>query len=89
MLSLFVTLYIFLHLTAMTSCLLGRGGWAEAVCIFWFQCHLVVLSLREPMSMHWEHAKFCVEVFYALYINFHSLFKSRGHTVHLSCAMYG
>ena len=62
------SVYIFLHLTAMNSCLLERGGWAEAVCIFWYRCHLVVLSLREPTCKHWEHAKFCVEVFYALYI---------------------
>ena len=46
-------------------------------------CPLVVLACE---SLHvctvciWrcEHARFCVEVFYALYINFHS-FKSGGY----------
>ena len=38
-------------------------------------------SLRELTCMHsvylrCEHARFCVEVFYALYINFHSFIHS-------------
>ena len=45
--------------------LLGRGGWVGVVCTFWYECPLVVFSCC-------EHTKFCVEVFYALYINFHS-----------------
>ena len=51
------------------------GGWVGAVCTFWCECPLVVLACE---SLHlctvriWrcEHARFCVEVFYALYINF-------------------
>ena len=49
----------------------------RAVCTFWYECPLVVLACE---SLHvctvciWrcEHARFCVEVFHALYINFHS-----------------
>ena len=61
--------------------LLGMGGWVGAVCTFWYECPLVVLACE---SLHvctvciWrcEHARFCVEVFYALYINFHSFIHS-------------
>ena len=71
LLSLFVTLYIFLHLTVMHSSTLGKGWVGMSA------CPLVVLACE---SLHvctvciWrcEHARFCVEVFYALYINFHS-----------------
>ena len=71
LLSLFVTLYIFLHLTVMHSSTFGKG------CVGMSACPLVVLACE---SLHvctvciWrcEHARFCVEVFYALYINFHS-----------------
>ena len=63
----------------MYSPLLGRGGWVGAVCTFWYECSLVVLAC-ETENLHvcivciWccEHARFRVEVFYALYINFHS-----------------
>ena len=71
LLSLFVTLYIFLHLTVMHSSTFGKGWVGMSA------CPLVVLACE---SLHvctvciWrcEHARFCVEVFYALYINFHS-----------------
>ena len=70
LLSLFVTLYIFLHLTVMHSSTFGKGWVGMSA------CPLVVLACE---SLHvctvciWrcEHAWFCVEVFYALYINFH------------------
>ena len=65
----------------MYSSLLGRGGWVGAVCTFWYECPLVVLACE---SLHvftvciWrcEHARFYVEVFYALYINVHSFIHS-------------
>ena len=71
LLSLFVTLYIFLHLTVMHSSTFGKGLVGMSA------CPLVVLACE---SLHvctvciWrcEHARFCVEFFYALYINFHS-----------------
>ena len=71
LLSLFVTLYIFLHLTVMHSSTFEKGWVGMSA------CPLVVLACE---SLHvctvciWrcEHARFCVEVFYALYINFHS-----------------
>ena len=53
---------------------------------FWCECPLVVLACE---SLHvctvciWrcEHARFCVDVFYTLYINFHSFIHSlRGCT---------
>ena len=74
-LSLFVTLYIFLHLTAMHSSTFGKGWVGMSA------CPLVVLACE---SLHvctvciWrcEHARFCVEVFYALYITFHSFIHS-------------
>ena len=61
---------------------MGRGGWVGAVCTFWFECPLVVLaceSLHVCIVCIWrcEHARFCVEVFFALYINFHSFIHSR------------
>ena len=76
LLSLFVTLYIFLHLTVMHSSTFGKGWVGMSA------CPLVVLACE---SLHvctvciWrcEHARFCVEVFYALYINFHSFIHSR------------
>ena len=75
LLSLFVTLYIFLHLTVMHSSTFGKGWVGMSA------CPLVVLACE---SLHvctvciWrcEHARFCVEVFYALYINFHSFIHS-------------
>ena len=62
LLSLFVTLYIFLHLTVMHSSTFGKG-WVGMS-----SCPLVVLACE---SLHvctvciWrcEHARFCVEVF--------------------------
>ena len=50
-------------------------------------CPLVVLACE---SLHvctvciWrcEHARFCVEGFYALYINFHSFIHSRKYDLH-------
>ena len=64
---------------------MGRGGWVGAVCTFWYECPLVVLACE---SLHvctvciWrcEHTRFCVEVFYALYINFHSFIHSFIHS---------
>ena len=78
LLSLFVTLYIFLHLTVMHSSTFGKGWVGMSA------CPLVVLACE---SLHvctvciWrcEHARFCVEVFYALYINFHSFIHSFTH----------
>ena len=75
LLSLFVTLYIFLHLTVMHSSTFGKGWVGMSA------CPLVVLACE---SLHvctvciWrcEHARFCVEVFYALYIIFHSFIHS-------------
>ena len=63
---------------------MGRSGWVGAVCTFWYECPLVVIACE---SLHvctvciWrcEHARFCVEVFYALYINFHSFIRWRNH----------
>ena len=70
-LSLFVTLYIFLHLTVMHSSTFGKGWVGMSA------CPLVVLACESlhvctVCIWHCEHARFCVEVFYALYINFHS-----------------
>ena len=75
--------------------LLGRGGWVGAVCTC--ECPLVVLAC-ESLHVHtcndvctvciWccEHARFCVEVFYALYnINFHSFIHYLAETLN-SCA---
>ena len=75
LLSLFITLYIFLHLTVMYSSTFGKGWVGMSA------CPLVILACE---SLHvctvciWrcEHARFCVEVFYALYINFHSFIHS-------------
>ena len=55
-------------------------------------CPLVVLACE---SLHvctvciWrcEHAKFCVEVFYALYINFHSYIQSLTLLIIKSCSL--
>ena len=71
LLSLFVTLYIFLHLTVMHSSTFGKGWVGMSA------CPLVVLACESlhvctVCIWHCEHARFCVEVFYALYINFHS-----------------
>ena len=76
LLSLFVTLYIFLHLTVMHSSTFEKGWVGMSA------CPLVVLACE---SLHvndvctvciWrcEHARFCVEVFYAqcIYIFIHS-----------------
>ena len=52
LLSLFVTVYIFLHLTAMCIRFFGVGGWVRAVCILWYECFLVVFSLQELACMH-------------------------------------
>ena len=81
LLSLFVILYIFLHLTAMYSSAFGKGWVGRTVCTFGMSVLLVVLACE---SLHvctvciWrcEHARFCVEVFYALYINCHSIIHS-------------
>ena len=75
LLSLFVTLCIYLHLTARYSSTLGKGWWVGAVCTFWYQCPLEVLgceSLHVCTVCIWrcEHARFCVElevVFCAVY----------------------
>ena len=78
LLSLFVTLYIFLHLTVMHSSTFGKGWVGMSA------CPLVVLaceSLHVCTECIWrcEHARFCVEVFYALYINFHSFIHTCRH----------
>ena len=81
-LSLFVTIYIFLHLTAMYSSTFGKG-WVGRSCLYllvWVS--FGSFSLRELTCVctvciwRCEHARFCVEVFYALYINFHSFIHS-------------
>ena len=72
---------------------MGRGGWVGAVCTFWYECPLVVLACK---SLHvctvciWrcEHARFCVEVFHALYINFHSFIHSRITARRLLCWVF-
>ena len=52
LLSLFVSLYIFLHLTARYSSTFGKG-WVGRGCLhFWYECPLVVFSLRELTCMH-------------------------------------
>ena len=71
LLSLFITLYIFLHLTVMHSSTFGKGWVGMSA------CPLAVLACESlhvctVCIWHCEHARFCVEVFYALYINFHS-----------------
>ena len=66
---------VFLHLTVMYSSTFGKGWVGMSA------CPLVVLACE---SLHvctvciWrcEHARFCVEVFYALYINFHSFIQT-------------
>ena len=66
----------------MYSCTFGKG-WVVRGCLYFIgmiECPLVVFSLREltltyALSVSGvvsEHARFCVEVIYALYINFHS-----------------
>ena len=75
LLSLFVTLYIFLRLTVMHSSTFGKGWVGMSA------CPLVVLACESlhvctVCIWHCEHARFCVEVFYALYINFHSFIHS-------------
>ena len=49
-------------------------------------CPLVVLACESlhvctVCIWHCEHARFCVEVFYALYINFHSFIHSFIHVL--------
>ena len=78
---IYICLYIFLHLTVMHSSTFGKGWVGMSA------CPLVVLACE---SLHvctvciWrcEHARFCVEVFYALYINFHSFIHSFCVCVH-------
>ena len=62
-----------------------------AVCTFWYECPLVVLaseSLHVCTVCIWrcEHARFCVEVFYVLHINFHSFIHSIRCAKLLTCA---
>ena len=60
-------IYIYMH-----SSTFGKGWVGMSA------CPLVVLACRESLHVctvciwRCEHARFCVEVFYALYINFHS-----------------
>ena len=76
LLSLFVTLYIFLHLTAMYSSTFGKGGWVGAVCTFWHECPLEVLACESlhvcTVSGAVNTQGFVCKFVYALYINFHS-----------------
>jgi len=74
LLSLFVTLYIFLYLHQIFW-----RGWVGAVCIFWYECFLVVFNLQELACMHcvylvlWTHKVLCGSFFMRhIYINFHS-----------------
>ena len=90
LLSLFVTLYIFLHLTVMHSSTFGKGWVGMSA------CPLVVLACE---SLHvctvyiWrcEHARFCVEVFFMryIYIFIHSFIvlvcTERAKTATVSC----
>ena len=46
---------------------------------------MYALCVSGAGNMH----NFVWKFFYVLYKKNHSLFKSRGHTVHLPCAMYG
>ena len=82
LLSLFVTLYIFLHLTVRYSCTFGKGGWVGAVCTFWYECPMVAFSLRRLACMHCVYlALWTCKVlgwsFFMRYIyNFHSFVHS-------------
>ena len=73
------TVYIFtFNCYAQFHFSLERGGWVGAVCTFLvsvsFGSFLACESLHVCTVRIWrcEHARFCLEVFYALYINFHS-----------------
>ena len=50
----------------------GVGG-NRAVLLYWYECLLVDLACQKPVCICCcEHERFCVEVFYAAYINFYS-----------------
>ena len=87
------------HTIILTSAVLHAtrtslsGGWVGAVCTFWYERPLVVsacesLHVRTVCIWCCEHARFCVEVFYALYINFH-LFIHSSHIVQELCESRG
>ena len=82
LLSLFVTLYIFLHLNVMYSSTLGKG-WVGRSCLYFLVwVSFGSFSLRELTCMHcvylalWTRKVLCGSFFYALYINFHSFIHS-------------
>ena len=55
----------------------GRGGWVGTVCTLLVRMSFVVLAcesllVRTVGSSYCEHARFCVEISYVPFINFHS-----------------
>ena len=61
----------------MCGCTFGKGWVIGAVCTFWYECPLVVFSLRELTCMYCVSGAVITQGFvwkflYALYINFHS-----------------
>ena len=53
LLSLFVILYIFLHLTVMYSSTFGKGWVGRSCFTFWYECmSFGSFSLRELTCMH-------------------------------------
>ena len=57
-------------------CVFARVGLLFCFVFFVFGLGVSVESLVALLRQSCEHARFCVEVFYALYINFHSFIHS-------------
>ena len=68
LLSLFLTLYMFLHLTTMCSCTF-RTGWLGRGCLHFTGMNTLVVLACESLDVctaciwHCKHARLCVEVF--------------------------
>ena len=68
--------------TTLYSCTFGKGRVGSGCLYFyWYECALVVsacesLHVCTVSIWHCEHARFCVEVLNALYINIHSFIHS-------------
>ena len=66
----------------MYSCTFGKGWVGRSVCIFGYECPLVVFSLRELTCMHSVYLALCTgkvlcgSFLCAIYIHFHSFIHS-------------
>ena len=53
--------------------------------LYWYECPLAVLAcnslhVRAVCIWCFKHTSFCVDVFYAIFVNFHSFNHTHAHT---------